>query len=238
MVDLRSFGPKAVAAAFSPTDIAGLKLWIDFSDITTLYTDSAKTTPVTADGDVIGAAEDKSGNGNDGTQATTAKKFTYKTGIKNSLSAALVGADSDNMITPLTQAQPFTIYAVIYPTTANNNANYVHSTSPLSICRVASVSTIMLYCGAVLTLSVSDPRNLWHVLTSIPNGASSSVRQNAGTPATGNAGASGMTNISLSYNSANAFVGYWSEILIYNSIISGADDTNVLTYLNAKWTVY
>jgi hypothetical protein len=70
----------------SPLDISGLELWLDFSDISTLYTDSAKTTPVTSDGDVIGAVEDKSGNGNDVLQITAPQKPIYKTGIQNGLS--------------------------------------------------------------------------------------------------------------------------------------------------------
>ena len=68
---------------FLPTDITGLKLWLDFSDATKLYTDAGKTTPVSSDGDVIGAAEDKSGQGNDATQNTTNLKPIYKIAALN-----------------------------------------------------------------------------------------------------------------------------------------------------------
>ncbi len=85
---------------FMPTDIAGLQLWLDFSDITTLFLDAAKTMPVTADGDVIGAVEDKSGNGNDATQATTANKPLHKTAIQNSLSIGRFDGVNDILVTP------------------------------------------------------------------------------------------------------------------------------------------
>ena len=53
--------------------------WYDPSDISTLWQDSARTTPVTSDGDPVGAMDDKSGNGNNALQVTDAKRPTYKT---------------------------------------------------------------------------------------------------------------------------------------------------------------
>lgn len=49
-------------------------IWYDLSDLTTLFQDSAGTTPVTADGDPVGLMLDKSGNGNHATQPSTASK--------------------------------------------------------------------------------------------------------------------------------------------------------------------
>ena len=54
-------------------------VWLDPSDLTTLYQDSAGTTPVTADGDPVGRIEDKSGNGNHATQNTAAARPLYRT---------------------------------------------------------------------------------------------------------------------------------------------------------------
>jgi hypothetical protein len=49
-------------------------------DISTLFQDSAGTTPVTVATDPIGYVGDKSGNGNHATQATAAARPTYQTG--------------------------------------------------------------------------------------------------------------------------------------------------------------
>ena len=52
-------------------------VWYDPSDLTTLFQDSAGTTPVTATGQTVGKILDKSGRGNHATQATTASRPTY-----------------------------------------------------------------------------------------------------------------------------------------------------------------
>lgn len=61
------------------------------SDISTLYQDSAATTPVTAIGDPVGKMLDISGNGNHATQATAGARPTYarqpKGGRRNILNA-------------------------------------------------------------------------------------------------------------------------------------------------------
>lgn len=87
-----------------PTDVAGLLLWLDFSDILTLFTDAAKTDQVDADGDVIGAAEDKSGNGNDATQTVAGSKPLFRTGIFNGSSGALSAARFDGVDDALAMA--------------------------------------------------------------------------------------------------------------------------------------
>lgn len=77
-----SNGITVTAASFSPADLfaAGEKgLWYDPSDLSTLFQDSAGTTPVTADGQTVGKILDKSGRGNHATQATTSKQPLYKT---------------------------------------------------------------------------------------------------------------------------------------------------------------
>lgn len=54
-------------------------IWLDPSDFTTMFQDSAGTTPVTADGQPVGLILDKSGNGNHASQATAAARPLYKT---------------------------------------------------------------------------------------------------------------------------------------------------------------
>ena len=53
--------------------------WYDPSDLSTLFQDSAGTTPVTADGQPVGLALDKSGNGNHASQATATARQLYRT---------------------------------------------------------------------------------------------------------------------------------------------------------------
>lgn len=72
----------ASPAAFTPADLfasgeAGA--WYDPSDLSTLWQDTAGTTAVTADGQSVARIDDKSGNGNNLTQATASKRPVYKT---------------------------------------------------------------------------------------------------------------------------------------------------------------
>jgi len=63
--------------------------WYDPSDLTTMFQDSAGTTPVTAPAQSVGRILDKSGRGNNATQATSASRPTYGinpiTGTRNLL---------------------------------------------------------------------------------------------------------------------------------------------------------
>jgi len=52
--------------------------WYDPSDISTLWQDNARTTPVTAIGQTVGAIDDKSGRGNHLLQATSSLRPAYQ----------------------------------------------------------------------------------------------------------------------------------------------------------------
>lgn len=78
------FGYSAVSPP-NPLQIFGsnLKGWYAAWDAATLFTDTARTAPVSADGDAVGGWADKSGNGNHLQQATAGNRGLYKTAIQN-----------------------------------------------------------------------------------------------------------------------------------------------------------
>jgi hypothetical protein len=74
-------GVQVFGGGFDPASLfaAGEQgAWYDPSDITTLFQDSAGTTPVTAAGQPVGRVLDKSGRGNHATQSTAASRPTYQ----------------------------------------------------------------------------------------------------------------------------------------------------------------
>jgi len=71
------------ADVFTPADVFASSeqgAWYDPSDLSTLFQDSAGTTPVTTAGQPVGRMLDKSGRANHATQATAARRLTYQTG--------------------------------------------------------------------------------------------------------------------------------------------------------------
>jgi len=70
-------------ALFTPADLftgSDTGAWYGPSDLSTLFQDSAGTTPVTTAGQPVGLMLDKSGRANHATQATAAARPTYQTG--------------------------------------------------------------------------------------------------------------------------------------------------------------
>jgi hypothetical protein len=68
--------PWTPASLFAASKVGA---WYDPSDLTTLWQDSGRTTPVTADGDPVGCIDDKSGNGAHWVQASSTLRPVYRT---------------------------------------------------------------------------------------------------------------------------------------------------------------
>ena len=228
-------------AAFSPLDIAGLQLWLDGSDIATLFQDSAKTTPVTSDGDVVGAMADKSGNGNDVVEATTANKPIYKTGIENGKSVVRFDGTDDK----LTSAGfgeltiPNIIFAV-YATSDNTKTtqSILDGNAKRHILRIDGSSPTKWAAYAGIFLTNGNVNNGIALITAQFNGASSFVRLN-GSQTNGNTGTiSGLDMFKIS--PAGAYLkGDLCELLFYNTLLTGEQIISIeTTYLNSRWAIY
>lgn len=75
-------GAYVSGAAWTPANLFAngeIGIWLDPSDLSTMWQDAAKTTAVTSDGDPVGYIADKSGNGFYFSTAVSTVRPTYKT---------------------------------------------------------------------------------------------------------------------------------------------------------------
>lgn len=87
------FSPSSLFAASEPG------VWLDPSDLTTLFQDDAGTTPVTAAGQSVGRILDKSGRGNHATQSIFASRPIYQVDSGGRGYLSFDGVD-DFLVTP------------------------------------------------------------------------------------------------------------------------------------------
>jgi hypothetical protein len=227
------------SASFSPLAIPGLALWLDASDASTLFQASNGTTPAAADGDVVGYWGDKSGNGKNAIQATTANKPVMKTAVKNGRNAVRFTAVDDNLSVSYgsTLAQPWTYWIVVVRTAgdyildgAGSNRHIFFTVTP---------PHIGINAGAGLATTGVTATN-WNVYTLQFNGASSKVRANGVEVASGNAGIQSIDTLIIGTRKSfdEGFSGDIAELIASNTLATDSTNSAVESYLNAKWGVY
>lgn len=113
-------GRFGAAAAFSPSDLAGLKAWYDASDAAT----------ITSSGGAVSQWNDKSGNGLHLSQGTAANRPTTGSATRNSLNVLSFDGSDDNLVASTAsdwnfthQGPTFTIFAVVFVSNASNTTN-------------------------------------------------------------------------------------------------------------------
>lgn len=241
---------------FVPTDIAGLAAWYDFSDITTLFTDTGRTTQVTADAQTIKGVTDKSGNANHLSEATNAP--TYKAAIVNGRSisrhtTAQVLAAIDAASISLTTS---TIFAVLTTTgtfgnsfvflkeeTATGKIEYGFRTSggatpgqhAFSQIYDGSTSKTVEATGATKRMNDGSP----HVWCATANSASLIIyADNTDSNTTTTIPVfDGIGTLKIGRSGSSACAMDFCEGLVYNTVLGSTDGTSAYAYLKSKWGV-
>jgi len=228
------------APSFSPLDIPGLALWLDASDSTTLFQDSAGTTPATADNDVVGCMSDKSGNGYHAVQVTTANKPLLKLAQQNGKSVVRFDGVNDNMLANFgaTISQPGTLLFAFNP--KGSSANYLcDGVSPLYRWALYSIGGVHMYAGTGFSTGFGWPSQM-AIATAVFNGASSIARRNGAQTASGNAGTNSLTGLTIAgrVEPGSPLTVDIAELLLYTGALSTPNIEALEAYLNAKWGVY
>jgi hypothetical protein len=227
----------SVVAASIPTN--NLALWLDFSDISTLFQDTAGATPITTDGQAIARASDKSGNARHATNATSGQRPLHKASIQNGLSVARPDGINDSLQTAsFSLPQPFTVF-VVYTAGGGNNRPIHDTPSGTRILfyeRAVAPNTHAQFAGAGQIFFPTTTG--WHVFTNVYNNTASFAQVDSGSPVTGTLGTGSSTNgFALFRNQGgseflNRDVG---EILMYSEAVTGSKLTTILSALKTKW---
>lgn len=212
---------------FSPLSIPGLALWLDASRLTLADLDPVTTWP------------DLSGNARDATQATAAKKPTFKTAIQNGKSVVRFDGVDDVLATSLAYAGTMTVIVVGRRNgTAPSASRRLWSFKPQA--SFYDNGTGWQWYLADTGGSFGGASGTMSVLATILNGSSSATYINGGAPATFTPNATALTDTQFVLVSSNAtgadlLAGDITELLIYNSVLSAANRQKVEAYLRNRW---
>jgi hypothetical protein len=252
--DIRPMVPIKIQATFfsSPIDIAGLVAWFSFDDVSTLWKDTARTSPVTADGDIIKGVTDKSGNGHHLSEATNGP--TYKVAIQNGLSIARFDGTNDELsVTGLTAPSAWTWFGVFIKRGAivGAPADTVVSLDGAGFIQLYTDSgthaTGMNYYrnqAASPTANVATSPLSWGIKVMRANSISSvDIYTAGGTPVNldpDDTVLTGQTVIGLAHDQgSNTNYGDYdiAEMVLYNSALAATDMNNLGAMFAAKWGV-
>lgn len=232
---------------FTPLSVSGLTAWYDFSDISVLWQNSARTTPVTLDMDPIGGVTDKSGAGNHLSQATSSKKPTWRSGIQNGQGLSRFDGVDDKLQSVVfgsTVSQPLTIFlAFAVRAIASFKAIYDGIASGhRNMFELATGSNWGMYSGTNEFAFLAGANTTFHLNSIVFNGASTKYRFDGATEATvgTNPGTNDLTGLALGNNSVNSGASQLDlgEALLYTSDVSSTDKAALFAYLDRRWASY
>lgn len=213
----------ATNSPFSPTQIAGLKLWLKASTINL------------TDGTAVSSWADSSGLGNNVSQATGAQQPIYKTGIVNG--KPIVRFDGVNDLlsgSDLGLSQPFTVCCVVKASSGGIFQDIVDQGVPSAT--VHNSNNFAMYAGNTVDGS-TNIIGAFHTFIGIYNGASSTGYTNGNSDISGDVGAFNTSGLTIGNNAGatSSFTGDIAEVLIYNSALSSTNRSNIQSYLKTTY---
>lgn len=230
----------ATKHTFTPTDIAGLMGWWDFSDPTQMFTDTGLTTPVTADGDAIAGVTDKSGQANHLTQGTAGNRPLYKVNRINGWPTALFDNTNDFLsrttYTGGAISQPDTLFLVVKVATTASFQEPMDGITARQILYDADGTHWGMYAGSTWTSSIAYSTGTTMVAVGVFNGASSHLYRDGGAGEVMQPGSGTINGIRFGMGGdAVPLNGEVGQGLIYTGALTAAQINSVGSYLATKY---
>ena len=243
-------GNQVSSSAFSPSDIAGLQLWLK-SDAGLL---DATDTPITADNTQVKTWQDQSGNGLDAVQATGALQPVWRDAANGINGNPAVYFSGDIMATANLTAGAYTIFAVHKATSHglvyergisvnSTDGEYLYTSYLYTIAARRTDGTAKISAkdytsswgisgNTLTTCHQFDGTHAGHTLR-VNGSAISLVSKEALDPGTVDATAA--LYIGARSGTVAPITGFIAEIIYYNSDLPLADVLKVESYLIDKW---
>ncbi len=243
---------RSAESAFAPDTLEGLQLWLDANDLSTLFQDSALTTPVTADSQQVGGWVDKVTGTAKATQGTATRYPLYKTGVLNGLPGVLFDGSNDYMIPPNPELDgELTVVAVLntvglsaagipFIFSRNTGNTYyfwftITNTPTVAVSvfdtaeRAVSAAASDMTGGNIIGLTnvEGSPVSLWR------NGV-----EQVGVVNTGTFGAQGASRLGIWRDTSTLpYNGHICELLIYDRVLSDSEMAQLSEFLGDKWGI-
>ena len=222
----------AQSSAFLPTDVSGLKVWLDASDASTITKDG---------GDAVSAWDDKTTESNDFAQATGSDQPLWVDSVLNSLPVIRFDGTSDFMQrttwTGGAMTQQVMMFWVAKYDQSSNVAYFFDSGGASNRIYSYSGNNYIRYFAGIDKDTDVAKGTTHRLYTFLFNGASSNLRINKSSVDTGNAGTNSYNGMTLASRYTASYFGGVdiAEILVYDATISDTDRNLIEDYLTTKW---
>ena len=255
---------RAGAAGFSPLSLFAsgeVGAWYDPSDLSTMFQDSAGTTPVTADGQPVGLILDKSGRGNHASQATTAARPLYKTdgtyhwlkfdGVDDTLSTAaidLTGTDKISVFAGVRKTSGTPAYQNIVENTTlqgsfsvfgpGDSDNYYFTLGGTTRASLKTQNFVSPHLAVIsLNFDISGATRATEIFPRVNSAIPTLTGADATDAGTGNFGNNilylGSRNGNSLYNAGNVH-----SIIVRGALSTAQEITNTETWVNQRTGAY
>ena len=237
------------SSVFSPTSISGLTAWVDFSDRSTLFQDTARTSPVTTDGQSIKGVTNKAGSVH---LSEGSVPPSYKVNIQAGLSVArFVGGSSQKLDWASNPSSGKTAGTVFVVHHALDNSSYANS-SPISEWGTAATADHVPYSdgqiyegwGSTARRDCGNPSvnlNNKHIYVVVTAASDYRTYIAGGTPffssGTNTVGWAATAKMMYSTRTPAQSDGDICEVIVYDSALSLTNLNAVANALAAKWNV-